>query len=43
MGAHAKRLKGLGGTNDGNKAHKFHGVACKVTALPLALVFSADE
>ena len=38
-GAHAKRLKRLGGTNDGNKAHKFHGVASKVTALPMSLVF----
>lgn len=38
-GAHAKRLKRLGGTNDSNKAHKFHGVASKVTALPMSLVF----
>ena len=38
-GAHPKRLKRLGGHNDGNKTHKFHGVASKVTALPMSLVF----
>ena len=35
--------KRLGGTNDGNKTHKFHGVASKVTALPMSLVFPDDE
>jgi hypothetical protein len=41
-GAHAKRLKRLGGTNESNKTHKFHGVASKVTALPMSLVFPDD-
>jgi putative DNA primase/helicase len=41
--SHAKRLKRLGGTSDGNKAHKFLGVASKVTALPMSLVFPDDE